>query len=140
MNINGKYRNYASVRANVFGRTLVGMANISYSRADDINPVKAVGTTKPIGYTQGNETYEGSITLYTEEVDGIQRALPPGKSLPDIPPFPISIAYVDDAGVQVAHKLIGVKFKGNGRNAEQGSSDALTVELPLYIHDIDWNA
>jgi len=140
MNINGKFRNYASVRINVFGRTLVGMQNISYSRTDDINPVKAVGTTKPIGYTQGNEVYEGSITLLTEEVDGMQKILPPGKSLPDIPPFPVSVAYVDDAGVQVAHTLIGVKFKSNGRSAEQGNADALTTEIPLYIHDIDWNA
>jgi hypothetical protein len=138
--INGKYRNYSSVRANVFGRTLTTMKAINYERTDAIDPVKAVGTTKPIGYTQGDEAYEGSVTLLSEEVDAIQASLPPGKTLQDIPAFPISISYVNDNGIQVSHTLIGCKFKKNSRSAEAGSNDALAVEIPLYISDINWAA
>ena len=138
--INGKYRNYGSVRASAFGRTFTTVKNINYKRSDAIDPVKAVGSTKPIGYTQGDEIYEGSITLLSEEVDAIQKALPPGTTLQDIPAFPISISYLGDNGILVSHTLLGCKFKENGRTAEAGSNDALAVEIPLYIGDINWAA
>lgn len=139
--VNGRYRNYTSIRANVFGRTLVGMTAISYKRVDAIDPVKAVGTSKPIGYTQGDEKFEGSLTLLSEEIDAIQASIrSTGKSLPDIAPFPISVSYVDDNGLQVSHTLIGCKFKENGRGGDSGNNDALSQEIPLYIHDIDFNA
>lgn len=137
--INGKYRNYASVRATPFGRALTTLKAINYERVDAITPVKAVGTTKPIGFTQGDEQYAGSVTLLSEEVDLIQKSLPPGKTLQDIPAFPIPVSYVDDSGMMVTHILIGCKFTKNSRSAEAGSSDALAVEIPLYIGDINWN-
>lgn len=138
--INGQYRNYASVRVNLLGRTVIGVAAINYKTADAIDPVKVVGSKKAMGFTQGDETNEGSITFYSEELDGIQNGLPAGYSIKDIPPFPITVSYVNNSGLQVAHKLMGCKFKENGRSAESGSNDALSQEIPLYIHDIDWNA
>ncbi|BBQ07573.1 hypothetical protein [Elizabethkingia anophelis] len=138
--INGKYRNYGSVRVSALGATFVGVGKIEYKREDAIDPVKAVGTTKSIGYTQGDETNEGSISLVSETVDAMQAKLPPGKTLPDIPPFPITVSYVDDFGIQVCHVLYGCKFKANGRSAEAGNNGAIFVEIPLYIHDIDFAA
>lgn len=140
LSINGKFRNYGSIRITAFGSTLTTAKAISYDREDDIDGVKALGTTKDIGHTQGNEKYNGSITLLSEEVDAIQKSLPPGKSIQDIPPFPISVSYVDDNNLQVSHTLIGCKFKKNSRAGEAGSNDALAVEIPLYIADINWNA
>lgn len=140
VSINGKFRNYANVIVNAHGSVFLTVKAINYKRADSIDPVRVVGNTKPIGFTQGNETYEGSITLIAEEVDGLQATLPRGKSLPDIAAFPISVAYVDDNGLQVAHTLIACKYKENSRSSDSGSNDAQTVELPLYIHDINWNA
>ena len=138
--INGKYRNYASIRITAFGALLTTVKAINYKRADAIDPVKALGTTKTIGYTQGDETNEGSITLLSEEVDAIQSSLPPGKSIQDIPAFPVSISYVGDNGLQVSHTLIGCKFKVNSRSGEAGSNDAIAVEIPLFISDINWSA
>lgn len=138
--INGKVRNYASVRVNLFGQTLQTLKAISYKRADAIDPVKVVGTAKPIGFTQGDEQYEASMTLLSEEVDTIQASLPPGTTIQDIPAFPISISYLGDNGQMVSHTLIGVKMKENGRTVEAGSNDALSVEIPLYIGDINWSA
>jgi len=138
--INGKIRNYASVRVTAFGALLTTVKAINYERNDTIDGVKALGVSKDIGYTQGDEKCSGSITLLTEEVDAIQSSLPKGKSIQDIPPFPISVSYVGDNGMQVAHALIGCKFTKNARSGEAGSNDALSVEIPLYIADIDWNA
>lgn len=138
--INGKIRNYASIRVTAFGALLTTVKAISYDRTDAVDGVKACGTSKDIGYTQGDEKYTGSITLLTEEVDAFQKQLPKGKSIQDIPPFPITVTYVGDNGIQVAHALIGCKFTKNGRSGEAGSNDALSVEIPLYIADIDWDA
>ena len=138
--INGKYRNYGNVRITALGATFTGVGKISYKRTDAIDPVKVVGSTKPIGYTQGDETYEGSISLVSETVDAIQSKLPKGKTLQDIPPFPITVSYVDDFGIQVCHVLYGCKFKENGREAEAGSNGAIFVESALYVHDIDFSA
>lgn len=138
--INGKHRNYGNVRINALGGTWVGVAKISYKRKDTIEGVKVIGTTKNIGFTQGDEQYTGSIGILSELRDSIQRKLPKGKTLQDIPPFPITVSYVDDFGLQVCHVLYGCKFMENGNEAEAGSNGALIVESELYINDIDFSA
>jgi hypothetical protein len=138
--INGRHRNYGNVRITALGATFLGVTKIDYKRTDAIETVKVVGSTKGIGFTQGDETYEGSIGLLSETVDAIQAKLPKGKTLQDIPPFPITISYVDEFGLQVCHVLYGCKFKENGRSAEAGNNGALVMESPLYIHDIDFAA
>lgn len=138
--INGKYHNHTNVRANVFGRTLMTMKAINYKRVDEVSPVKVVGTPKTVGHTQGNEVCSGSITLLTTEVNAIQRLLPKGKTLQDIPAFSISVAFVDESGLMVSHELIGVKFLENGVNVDSGSNDALSVEIPLFITEIDFSS
>ena len=113
---------------------------LNYKRADAINGVKVVGTSKTVGYTQGDENCSGSITLLMSEVNAIQKSLPPGKTLPDIAAFPISVSFVDEMGLMISHQLISVKFMENGVDIDSGSNDALQVEIPLFITDIDFNA
>ena len=138
--VNGKYHNHTNVRVHGFGRQFMTIKAINYKRADEISGVKVVGTSKTVGHTQGNEACSGSITLLLSEVTGIQKSLPKGKTLPDIAAFGISVSFVDDNGVFVAHELIGTKFMENGVSADSGSNDALQVEIPLFITDIDFNA
>ncbi|HUH35142.1 MAG TPA: hypothetical protein VL022_04850 [Moheibacter sp.] len=138
--INGKYRNYGNVRIAALGATFRGVGKIDYKRADTIEGVKVCGTTKTVGYTQGDEKCSGSISLVSETVDAIQAKLPKGKTLPDIPPFPITVSYVDDLGFQVCHVLYGCKFTENGRSVESGSNGAIFVDFPLFIHQIDFAA
>ena len=138
--INGKYHNHTNVRIVVFGRQLMTVKAISYKRADAINGVKVVGTSKTVGHTQGDENCTGSITLLMGEVNGMQMSLPPGKTLMDIPAFPVSISFVDENGLMIAHELVQVKFMENGVSADSGSNDALQVEIPLFITDIIFNA
>lgn len=138
--INGKYHNHTSVRVHGFGRQFMTLTAIDYKRADEISPVKVVGTSKTVGHTQGNELCNGNITLLLSEVTALQRSLPKGKSLPDIPAFNISVSFVDDLGILISHELIGVKFMENGMSADSGSNDALSVTIPLFITDIDFDA
>lgn len=137
--INGKYYSWSSIRFNFFGLSVTGVTAISYEEADEINPVRAVGS-KQIGFTQDNTTASGSITLLAEELEKMQRALPKGKRIQDISAFPITVSYQDDNGLVVSHVLKGVKLSKNSRSASAGSSDAIAVEIPLFIMDIDWAA
>ncbi|WP_312399492.1 hypothetical protein [Chryseobacterium sp.] len=140
LKINGRFENYGNVRITALGASFVGVTKIDYKRTDSIEPVKVVGTTKVVGYTQGDEICEGNIGLLSTTINAIQAKLPKGKTLQDIPPFPITVSYVDDTGIQVCHVLMGCKFKENGRSAEAGNNAALSQEIPLYVHDIDFNA
>ncbi|WP_394749483.1 hypothetical protein [Spongiimicrobium salis] len=139
--INHKYRNYTNVHVDLLGVSAEGHVKaVNYSTEDSIDPVKVMGTKKAVGYTQGDEVNEGSITFTSEFLDQLQRKLPPGKTIKDIPPFPISISYVDDLGLQVSHTLQGCKMKKDGRSGESGSNDALMFEVPLFIFNINFNA
>ncbi|CAG2532929.1 hypothetical protein MAR621_03123 [Maribacter dokdonensis] len=139
--VNGKYRNYTSIQIDLLGISAEGHVKaIDYKTADSIDPVKVLGTKKAVGYTQGDEVNEANITLTSEFLDELQRALQSGKTIKDIPPFPVAISYVDNNSIQVAHALIGCKFKENGRSGESGSNDALTQQIPLFVFDINFNA
>lgn len=140
LKINGRFENYANVRVTALGATWIGVTKIDYKRTDTIEPVKVIGTSKVVGYTQGDEICEGTIGLLSTTINAIQAKLPKGKTLQDIPPFPITVSYVDSNGIQVCHVLYGCKFKENGRSAEAGSNSALSYDIPLFIHDIDFAA
>ena len=137
--INGRYYSWSSIRFNFLGRSVTTVQGIKYKEADEFKDVKGVGTKKQ-GYTQDNTTTEGSITLLAETLEQLQRSLPSGARLMDIAPFDITISYRDDAGLLNTHVLKRVKLMENSREASAGSSDELSIEIPLHIHDIDWAA
>jgi hypothetical protein len=136
--INGQFYSWSKIRFNFLGASFSTVTNIKYEELDEINDVKGVGSKK-LGYTQDNTTTSGSISILVETIEKIAHQVPNGR-LQDIPPFPITVSYVDALGNLVAHRLVGCKFTKNSREAIAGSSDALSVEIPLYIHDINWKA
>lgn len=136
--INGQFYSWASIRFNFLGSSFSTVTAIKYEELDEISGVKAVGSKK-LGYTQDNTTTDGSISILVETLEKIAKKVPNGR-LQDIAPFPITVSYVDALGNLVSHRLIGCKFTKNSREATTGSSDALSVEIPLYIHDINWKA
>lgn len=137
--INGKFYSWAQVRFNFLGRSVTEVVAIKYEEMDEIKDVKAVGKKK-IGYTQDNTTAEGSITILAEALENIQRVLPQGSTIMDIAPFDITVSYLSDNGIVVSHVLERVKFTKNSREASSGNSDAISVEIPLFITDINWAA
>lgn len=137
--INNKYYSWSSIRFNFFGRSVTGVQAINYKDKDEFKAVRGVGKKK-LGYTQDNQDAEGSITLLVETVKQIQKIIGSGKRIQDIPPFDITVSYKDDAGILNTEVLQGVKFMENNRDAKSGSTDELSVEIPLFIMDIDWAA
>jgi len=137
--INGKYYSWSSIRFNFLGRSVATVLAIDYEEVDEFQDVKAVGSKK-VGFVQDNTTTNGSITLLAETLEQLQRSLPAGKRIQDIAPFDVTISYRDDAGLLNSHVLKGVKLTKNSRKASSGSSEAMGVEIPLFISDIDWAA
>jgi hypothetical protein len=137
--INGQFYSWSRIRFNFLGTSFSTITAIKYQEEDEVKGVKGVGNKK-LGFTQDNTETEGSISILAETLEAIVKRLPKGKRLQDIVPFPITVSYLDGAGNLVAHVLEGCKFTKNSREASSGSSDALSVEIPLYIHDINWQA
>lgn len=137
--INNQFYSWASIRFNFLGLSVSTVTKISYSEEDEIKSVRAVGSKK-LGYTQDNTETTGSISILAETFEALVRKLPPGTRIQDMAPIPITVSYMDAKGNLNTHVLMGCKFLKNSREASAGSSDAISVETPLYIHDIYWQA
>lgn len=137
--INNKYYSWSSIRFNFLGRSVAGVQAINYKDKDEFKNVRGVGKKK-LGYTQDNQDAEASITLLAETLEQIQQSIGSDKRIQDIAPFDITVSYKDDLGLLKTHILEGVKFMENGRDGKSGSTDELSVEIPLFIMDIKWGA
>lgn len=136
--INGKFYSWSSIRFNFLGRSVQGVQAINYDDSDEFKAVRGVGKKK-MGFTQENQDANGSIKLVAELVEQLQEAVPSGR-IQDIAPFDITVSFKDGKGLLKTHVLKGVKLMKNSREGQSGSTDELSVEIPLFIMDIDWTA
>ena len=133
----GKIIGWNNITLRVLGRDVEAITEIAYD--DDVKKSNELGAGKyPIGQSEGNYEAKASITLYKEEIFAIQRALPPGTRIQDIPPFSINVMY-DYNGTIMKDVLNNVQFMNNGVDAKQGDQK-LTTKMDLLISHIDWNA
>lgn len=135
--INGKEYSSNDVRVEMFGARVFGVTEISYSEKEGKKNLKGFGK-EPIARIDGDMDYEASLTIMLKENLNILRAIPKGKKLTDIPPFPITVAYVDESGsnVTVIDKLKACQFLGNGREVKTG--EGIMVKHDLIPGGIDF--
>ena len=82
----GKLTGWNQTSMNLMGRDVVGIEEFDYN--DSTKKENAYGAGgMPVGWTEGNYEAKFSLSLYVEEEQAIQRALPTGKRLQDIAPF-----------------------------------------------------
>lgn len=136
--INAEIHSWSSVKVNLLGRSIVGLKGIDYSDSQETKGVKGRGK-KDIGFVSGNYAATGKVTLEMSEVEALNKLMPKGTSIYDIPAFDVVVCY--RTGIElVTHMLINCKFTGQGRTGKAGEVKEFEVELPLYIGDINWNA
>jgi hypothetical protein len=134
--INGQSYAWSDIKMELLGRLVQGVTAISYeSKQEKVNNYGA--GTEPVSRGRGKKEYESSITLEMKEVEAIQRALGPGRSLEDILPFDINIGFITDGNVPVKHTLRQVEFTNNKRDVSTGDT-TIEVELELIVGGIDW--
>lgn len=134
--INGRSWAWADINVSLLGRTVYGITAIDYSDKQDITNNYGSGAM-PISRGYGKYEAEAKITLEAKEVDRIAAAIPGGR-LQDIPPFPVTVAFVNSANLAVTHKLMNCQFKSNKRASKAGDT-TIDVELDLVVSHIEWN-
>jgi len=92
----------------------------------------------PTSRGYGNQTYEGSITLLTDEVRQLSAAAAAqGLSLLKIPAFSASVIFDGEGGTGFyTDKLNFIDFTGNPFKASQGET-GLYITLPFIFAGVD---
>lgn len=122
--INGVLYSWNSIQFVLFGVPLVGVTEINYRKAKESKNLYGAGG-EPIGWADGAFTYDnGSITVYKEEIDAIQK-FAPNKSILEIPPFTATVIYSGDGLVFDTHKLGNIRFTSDEIKTKQGDTGIL---------------
>ncbi|MDX5437297.1 MAG: hypothetical protein LPK03_08890 [Pontibacter sp.] len=134
--INGRAYSWADVKVMLLGKKVDGITAINYGDTQEKQNNYGAGIhASSRGYGKLEAT--ASITLEKKEVERIQAALGPGRRLQDIAPFPITVAYVNEANLAVTHKLFNCEFTNNKREVKAGDMN-IEVELELILSHIQW--
>ncbi|WP_269222008.1 hypothetical protein [Flavobacterium sp. IMCC34518] len=136
INAFGRMAGWNSVTANILGRDVEGITELSYEDTIEKELIKGAGRM-PIGVGEGDYTAKMGLKLYQEEVIAILDALPPGTRLQDIAPFDVIVQYVYNARIY-KDIIRNVEFVKAGRQVKKGDKTVeQTVEV-ICTH-IDWN-
>ena len=140
--INGQEYDYGMIRVNVFGFTIEGISMVEYNKKQEV--VSNYGRGRlPVSYGIGKQECTAKIKLAMIET---LRILTAAKSkygtkadLLNIEPFDIEVVYVPDstAAKIVTDKILGCKFKDDGRSASSGDTQ-IEHEYELFVGDIEF--
>ena len=111
--INGREYGWEDITAYAGGRDVIGFRSIKYTTKKEKEALYGKGN-KALAIQSGNISNDGEIGLTQSEVEALELAA--GGSLLDIQ-LDIVVAYGDAPTI---HKLIGVQFTEDPREANQG--------------------
>lgn len=132
----GKLTGWNSLTINFLGRDIEGVTEFEYS--DEVQMDSEYGQGGyPIGYSKGNYKAKGSITLYSEEIVGMQASLAPGMRIQDVPPFPINLQY-ELVSKPIRDICQNVIIMNIGKAVKNGEGK-MVHKCDLLMSHIDWN-
>lgn len=133
----GKLTGWNNTTINLMGRDVVGIEEFEYS--DTTKKENAYGAGgMPIGFTEGNYESKFSFSLYVEEENAIQSALPVGKRLQDIEPFDVPVQYVNPNNGKIVTDIIhNAQFTGRSKSAKNNEGKMVHKHEMLISH-ISW--
>lgn len=120
----------------MMGRELEGIQEISYNDEEE-HGVEHGGGKYPVGKTRGKYTAKASLTLLVEEVIALQKQLPKGTRLQDLPDIDIPVQY-EYSGEIYTDIIRNWSFTNNGREVKTGDGK-IAVKFDGAISHIDWN-
>jgi hypothetical protein len=132
----GTLTGWNNAAVNLFGRELEGIEAFSYKDDLDIG-VAYGGGPYPIGKTRGQYKAEATITLLFEESVALQKQLPKGMRLQDIPDFDVPVTF-EHEGSFYTDIIRNCSFKNNGRECKSGEGK-MAMEFDLVPSHIEWN-
>jgi hypothetical protein len=125
-----------SITMNIFGREMEGISEISYDDDQDISLAYG-GGKYPIGKKKGNYIPSTKYKFFVEELMALQKQLPKGTRIQDIPDFDITIVY-EFNGETYTDIIRNCTFKKQGRNVKNNDGDII-CDVEIVCTQIDWN-
>lgn len=133
----GNMQGWNQITCSMLGRDVEGIAAIKYDDSTKKENVYGAGQY-PIGRSAGNYEANCAITLFKEEADAIQKALPKGRRLQDIAPFDIDIEYQTATGVIMKDRIRNCEFTNRAIDMKQNDG-TIATEYALIVSHIEWN-
>lgn len=132
--VNGVTYNWSQLVPLIGTNVLFGITAISWKVKRNKTNEYGVGD-QPIARSYGNVTYEGSITLYYDEVKKLMSVAPNG-DLTLIAPFTIKLLYGVNSVNPNKDVLSNVEFGEYSSDWKQGDTK-LTVTIPITFAGIN---
>ena len=126
----GLMAGWNAITVNLLGRDVEGITELSYDDNVEIEGAPGAGMFF-VGYSKGKYVAKCSITLYTEEWNAIQAALPLGSHVSDIKPFPIIVEYEYDLR-KVTDIIPACMIPGRGVAVKQGDK-TIAYKCDLFV-------
>lgn len=133
----GNMQGWNQITVNLLGRDVEGIAAVKYDDSTKKENVYGAGQY-PIGRSAGNYEAKCSITLFKEEADAIQKALPAGKRMQDVAPFDINVEYQTSTGSIMKDRIRNCEFTNRSIDVKQNDGTTST-EYTLICSHIEWN-
>jgi hypothetical protein len=130
--INNQVFSSQSVECFWYGQTLLGLREINFEETQENKGVKVVGNREHAGYTIGNNTYSGDITILEADYNALKLAA--GGKISNLKPAPLVIVTV--ANGLVNKETVLCKPAGQGRQVSADSADELARRIPLFVLSI----
>ncbi len=137
--INGIEYGWSDIKVNFLGRTVQGITSIKYGNKRDKQNNYGAGPD-PVSRGRGNNVPNCSMSLSMKEMEAIQNAIPRGKGIESIPPFPIIVSYDPEDGSSpiITDRILAAEFTGKEREVKQGDGEIIH-ECEMIVGKIEWN-
>ena len=137
MLVNGVEYSYVNLQFSFLGNTDVkGVKSISYKVKKESENLMGAGG-EPVGIGYGPKEYEGEIQLMRKDIMAIRKAAG-GKSLVDIDPFDIVIAFANGTDPITTETIRFARFMEDGLEGSTGDKE-LPLTIPLGLSGIEFS-
>jgi len=120
--INGKAYDWSTVNVSIGTSLLFGITEVSYTETQDVKPIYN-DNVYALGYGKGKISVSGSLTVELEELRILLHASN-DKDIYNLPPFPITISFVDDfENLPFTYIIYNCKFINNKMSTVQNDTN-----------------
>lgn len=138
--INGKRYGWEDITVTLPYGIAIDIDSISYGDKKDTEAVYGKGSN-PVGYSEGNYSAEGKMTLAKEEFDKLNLyARMDGGSIYRIKPFTTSVSYANEDEPTTTDVLNKCKITAVSAEQKQGDKGIKREVSFIILEPIIWNA
>jgi hypothetical protein len=134
--INGEEYAFEDLQGTFNGLPCDAIQEVEYTAQKDYTEVYGRGA-EPHTLGRGKKSYDAKIVVLQSFVEGIQRGLPRGKDLTDVP-VELTISYAPEGGVITTDQITRGRITKITKGFKNGDGN-MVVELPIKTPKILYN-